>query len=248
MRQSWPRVLFGSLGLAAALWAFVALPSFRAGAPILEMALRIVTDDRYKLGKLGDALLRTQPQFGPALLQAPLAEAEAIIRVRRFEEALALGDSDATDREAQHAQESLRISLFLNPSTSYLWLMLYSLENTRGGFDPKSLTFLTQSYATGPLEGWVALRRNRLALAVFPSLSEAVQEKAVFEFANMVDSDLTDAAAVNLMGVGWAQRDRLLASLSKAELISREVIARKLWREGVKIAVPGVESDERLWR
>src|SRR5581483_10514237 len=141
-----------------------------------------------------------------------------------------------------------RLSLSLSPTDPFLWLMLYSLEATRNGFDIKSLRLLDESYATGPREGWVALRRNKLSLSVFPMVSDGLQTEIVSEFAGMVDSDFTEAAALNLTGNGWAQRDRLLAGLADANIIAREAFAKKLARDGVSVIVPGVELDERLWR
>ena len=109
------------------------------------------------------------------------------------------------------------------------------------------MSYLEQSYSTGPREGWIALRRNRLALAAFQMLNERMQDSVTAEFAGMVDSYFIGEAADNLQRAGWPQRERLLASLGDVDIMSRELFAKWLERNGVKVVVPGVKSNERPW-
>ncbi|MGY4344977.1 hypothetical protein ACVWXM_001441 [Bradyrhizobium sp. GM7.3] len=180
--------------------------------------------------------------------RSDMTRADALIRLRVAEESVARKSSEEADRDVAAAGYALESSLLLNPADSFLWLMSYSQEIKRRGFDERTVGFLKQSYATGPLEGWIALRRNRVALAAFTGLAEAMQAQVVAEFAAMVDSEFVEDAALNMMGVGWPQRDRLLACLVDVDLIPREAFAKKLSREGLKVSVPGVELDDRLWR
>ncbi|WP_143278735.1 hypothetical protein [Bradyrhizobium sp. Y36] len=184
----------------------------------------------------------------PRPKSARLARAEALIWLRIAERELERNGPEQMDRDEATARDKVISSLALNPTDSCLWLMLYSIEVLRNGFDPRAVGFLTQSYATGPLEGWVALRRNSVALAAFESLSEVMQTSVVSEFAGLVDSDFTDAAALNLIGVGWEWRGRLLSGLVNVDLIPREAFAKRVARDGVTISVPGIQLDERWWR
>ncbi|PIT04895.1 hypothetical protein TSA1_32230 [Bradyrhizobium nitroreducens] len=143
---------------------------------------------------------------------------------------------------------TIRSALTSNPADSFLWLMLYSTELTRTGFDNSLIRYIEESYALAPLEGWVALQRNGIGLATFENLKPSMQDKVVSEFVGLVDGSFLDVAGVNLTTVGWAQRERLLASLTRLDVISREAFAKKLSREGLKVAVPGIEVDDRLWR
>ncbi|WP_354168121.1 MULTISPECIES: hypothetical protein [unclassified Bradyrhizobium] len=173
---------------------------------------------------------------------------KALFHLSIVEMGAAAKTADQANQEGVAADEVLRSSLAHNPFDPFLWFMLYSLHNERSGFDSSALRFLRQSYATGPLEGWIALRRNKLALAAFRSLPGEGQTKVVAEFVQMVDADFIESAAVNLVSVGWQQSDQLLAALADASLVSREAFARRLWNDGLKVSVPGVKIDERLLR
>ncbi len=124
--------------------------------------------------------------------------------------------------------------------------MLYSLETSHNGFN--HIGYLNQSYALGPHEGWISLRRNRLALASFLILSEPAQAAVISEFVGMVDSAFTEEAAMNLASIGQDQRSLMLASLEHAEIASRETFAKTLARAGINVSVPGVTLDGRWFR
>ena len=140
------------------------------------------------------------------------------------------------------AERELRAVLAIKPTESFFWLMLYSLLVTRNGFDQEAIRFLDRSYLLGPNEGWIALRRNRLALAVFPMLGVSTQQLVVSEFAGLVDSGFVEDAAINLTAVGWKYRAALLAGLSRTKKTSREALAKRLARENVSVDIPGINA------
>lgn len=242
------RALLLLLGLVGAIWSAVTLPALWSAAPAKDVAARILADDRFRSGMLDDALASTLASPEPIVQRSDLPRAEALVRLRIAEEPVERKGPDRADRDAALADQGLRFALALNPADSFLWLMLYSVEVTHKGFEDATIAFLDESYASGPLEGWIALRRNRLALAAFAGISDSMQVRVVVEFGGLVDSDFIEDAALNLMGVGWDKRDRLLASLTNVDLIPRKALAKRLSREGLKVVVPGVEVDERLWR
>ncbi|MCA1495223.1 MULTISPECIES: hypothetical protein [unclassified Bradyrhizobium] len=145
------------------------------------------------------------------------------------------------------ADEALRAVLSIFPADPFLWLKLYSTGKTRHGFGPDSIKYLAQSYRVAPLDGWVALRRNKVGLSIFQMLAEDTRKAVVSEFVGLVDSGFTDTAALNLETVGWTERERLLASLVGVNIISRQAFAKRLALDGVKASIPGVEIDERPW-
>jgi len=242
------RSLLMLLGLAGGIWSGATLPAFRSAAAANDVTSRILAGSRFQSGTLGDVLASILASPAPLVQRSDLPRAEALVRLRILEEAIGRKDLDQVDRESATADARLKFALVLNPADSFLWLMLYSEEIAREGFAETTVTFLEQSYATGPLEAWIALYRNRLALAAFASLNETMQAKVVSEFAGLVESDFAEDATLNLMGVGWKRRDRLLASLANVNLIPREAFAKRLSREGLKVSVPGVELEDRLWR
>ena len=235
-------------GLGSVLWSLSALPSFQATTPARDIVARIIADERFKPGALDDALVRLQVSPQPSILQPEWFQAQALMYLRTAEAAMQRENSEEADRAAELAENKVKAALFAIPSDSFLWLMLYSVETNRNGFTPATARFLDQSYARGPNEGWIALRRNRLALTILPLLDPAIQEKVVSEFANIVSSDFTESAAVNFTTVGWVHRDRLLSALESVDIISREAFAKQLARGGTKARVHGIEIDERPWR
>ncbi|UWU85784.1 hypothetical protein N2605_04790 [Bradyrhizobium yuanmingense] len=212
-------------------------------------ANRILRDDKFKSGILAN--LPTMQDFSadrPTVL-ATLARATAIIKLRDSEESLQRAATASGDRELAAADDAVRFSLTRNPADALLWLWLFRLDNDRKGYEHSHLAFLERSYAAGPREGWISLRRNRMALMVFDQLSENIQNTIVAEYAGMVDAGFFRTAALNLAGPGWVTKDRLLAGLAQVDLASRQALSRQFSREGVQITVPGVPEEEyRPWR
>ncbi|MCK1740412.1 hypothetical protein IVA80_05915 [Bradyrhizobium sp. 139] len=247
-RRMYLRTLLLLLGLACLVWSLFAWPLFRLTGPVRDLAARIIANEHFKPGVLPDWQVRMNGALRPAILQPDFSLADALIALRVAEEAMQRKNSEEADREMASAEVKVRAALSLSPTNSFLWLMAYSLEISRSGFQAKSLSYLDQSYATGPQEGWIALRRNRIALAIFPALEHSTQDSVVGEFSGIVDSGFIAEAAANVTGVGWDQRERLLANLGRADIASREAFAKVLARARVDVSVPGVALDERWFR
>lgn len=237
-------LLFGLLGV---VWSFGALPSFWWTTPARDITSKIVDDQRFKRGSLSAMLMRLNSVPRPSLVQPELLRAEALIALSAAEETLQRKSSEEADKDVETAEDKVRASLAVSPGDSFLWLLLCSITGARYGFDVKYLSYLARSYASGPLEGWIALRRNRLGLAVFPMLSKPMQKAVVSEFAGLVDADWIEDAAMNLSGVGWSNRDRLLAELDQVDVASRQRLAKRLSAKGIKVKILGVEQEERPW-
>ncbi|PSO16475.1 hypothetical protein [Bradyrhizobium sp. MOS003] len=236
------------LGFAGISWSSIALPPSWHIASSREISARIIGDDRFKPGILAELQMRMAAISQPTVLPPELPYAKALVAVRTADEAAQRYNLDKADLEVDAAEVLLRAALTINPNDSFLWLMLYSVATMRHGFDLKYLGYLEQSYALGANEGWVALRRNSLALASFSLLNSATQHSANSEFAAILNSGFVDVAAINLMRVGPVARDGLLKGLDRVDITPREALARRLLRDGVSVSVPGVKLDQRLWR
>ncbi|KRQ12575.1 hypothetical protein AOQ71_15590 [Bradyrhizobium manausense] len=192
-------------------------------------------------------LARIEADPVPSIQQPELPLADVLIRLRTAEEATQRKASQDVDRAIEAVELRLFDALRVSPSDSFLWLMLYSVETTRNGFDPKAIRYLDRSYLAGPYEGWIALRRNRLALAIFPMLQDRMQQVVVSEFSQIVDADFTEEGATILMGVGWVQRERLLAALKDVDVSSKKILSKRLLTDGINLKMPGIEYNERPW-
>ena len=249
-RRCAPFLLRGLLfagGLAALHWSAVALPSFLQILPISSVALRIMENDRFESSALADVMPKIETQ-GSALFQHPeFARARAVVQLQFAKDALAGKSSEEADRSVSLALANVKLALQVYPGDSFLWLLLYSAEITRNGLTTDH-RYLEQSYATGPYEGWIALRRNSQALAVFSLSNDAMRSAATLEFEKIVDDNFIDEAAANLVGVGWPHRHRLLAALATADILSRQSLSRRLAVYGLKLTIPGIAIDDRPWR
>lgn len=245
LAMRWFLLALSAIGI---LWPLIVYPSFSRGALAREITARLVADERFRPGLLQELLGRLVASPRPAIEQPELTLAQVLLRLRSAEEAMQRSSSDVADREVEASQGQLVMALSLNPTESFLWLLLYSVETFRNGFDPTTLQYLDRSYRAGPHEGWIAVRRNRLSLAILPTLDESLQKAAISEFSEMVDSDFIEDAAMILKGVGWIHRDRLLASLTDVEIASKASLLKRLRIDGISVKMPGIEYDERPWR
>lgn len=235
-------------GVLGSTWAAFVMPRVRSASLAHEVSARIVADERFRPSVLGELYLRLSGGEQLCPVEARVAQALALVKLSAAEDATKRLQSDFADTAIQDASERIGCSLALAPADAFLWLSLYTLETFRNGFDQRSLSYLDQSYRVAPFEGWIALKRNKLALSVFALMQGASQQKTVSEFAGLVSSGFVDAASSNLIGAGWSQREQLLGALSPLDSMAREAFAKKLAHEGVREAVPGVEMVERPWR
>ncbi|MCK1485641.1 hypothetical protein IVB25_23850 [Bradyrhizobium sp. 193] len=236
------------IGVVGLLWSSLVMPSFWLSAPAHDVSDRIISDARFRPGVLGAMLVRLEAVRQPIIMHPVIAWAKTLVQLRAAEEAVRRERPDEADRQMANAEQMLRSTLSLNPAESFLWMLLYSAETARSGFDLQNVKYLNQSYLSGPNEGWIALRRSHLALSIFPLLSAVQQNQVVSEFARIVDADFIDQAALQLTTVGWLHRDRLLASLEQVDIESRQALSRQLSNDGFKFKIPGIDAEERPWR
>ena len=242
------RVILCGFGAATMVWALYAAPIYWRASPLEQTAKYIIAGETIKpsiLSAMEERLAGVDS--GKWGRPSTLAHA-AVIRLRLLENAIYRGDQKAIDRQSEQLQATTRQSLSSSPAESLLWLVLYWVENTRNGFDRDHIKYLRMSYLTGPNEGWIGVKRNRLALSVFSQLPSDIADAAVAEFAHLVDSQFIPEMADILVGPGWPIRNTLLAGLTTVELVNRERFAKIVYRLGYDIVVPGVERrGQRPW-
>jgi hypothetical protein len=228
------------LGLAAIAWSATTLPVFWRQSVIERTAAYIVERNAFKPDALLPLLPAVEEIEQSTYCRPEALRSAAIIRMRLAENAMAAGERDTIDGRLGVLQDTVRRSLACAPSDSFMWMTLAWLEGARAGFQPDQLLELQLSYRLGPNEGWVAARRNRMALAMFERLPPDMADAAVNEFARMVDSWIYWETIAIFTGPGWPIRDRLLVSLSEVGERQREAFAKELYALGYNVAVSGI--------
>ncbi|HWM46420.1 MAG TPA: hypothetical protein VNR11_05840 [Xanthobacteraceae bacterium] len=237
-------LLFGVAAISWGTFVLVVAPQPTIVATAASKILRgnsFAQDDLRGIG-LAAAALDTVPVTRPSAFRD-----RVVVELRRAELALADGARTKIDTRFDTLHVALRDALTMTPADPFLWLALAWHTAVTGGLDGKMLGYLALSYQLGPNEGWIAVRRNPLALAIFPRLPPELAKRALGEFARLVESRFDETPRI-LLGPGWAQRDRLLPQLATASDGSRRWFARALHRLGADVAVPGVPArDARPW-
>jgi hypothetical protein len=248
-RYALARLFAVALGLAAITWGATTFPLFWWQLSIERTAAAIADRSGFKPHSL-DPLVPAIDRIEESSYCRPEAvRSAAMIRLRLAEEAVTNAERDAIDPRLAALQASILKSLACAPSDPFLWMTLAWVDQMQQGFRPQQLTYLRLSYQLGPYEGWIADRRNRLALSMFWRLPPDLADAAIREFAAMVNSQFYEDAIVLLTGPGWPLHDRLLAGLADSDVHKREDFARELYAKGYDLPVPGVPPprDPRPW-
>jgi hypothetical protein len=237
------------IGSAALAWAAMVAP---------------VVWQQSRLDQMADRLMRGMA-FNPERLRALVPDANAVeqrafpspkglrsaalLRLALVEQDFGSGDRENMDADLAALDVAVIHALSQSPADAFLWLAAFWGRSLNGAGDDVHLAWLRMSYETGPREGWIAVRRNRIALALYPQLTPDLIGNVVHEFAGLVSSGLYDDAASILVGPGRPLRERLLESLTSVDYLDRERFAALLAREGYEVPVPGVEvAPQRPWR
>jgi hypothetical protein len=240
------RMLVCIYGTFAVSWAVFVFPFFSQLSATERIEKYVIAGDAFK----SDVLISLKPTlalFGQSKLGRPFAlRGTAVIDLRLLEQAFVDGDQANIDYLMKSANQAVRKSLANSPADPFLWLVLFWLQNSQSGFSSGHLQYLEMSYKLGPNEGWLAVKRNRFALAIFPSLQPDLAEYAIGEFARLVGSSFFDEAAAILVGPGWQIRNSLLLRLENVDEVSRQAFAKIIYKFGQNLSVPGIQRPE--WR
>jgi hypothetical protein len=240
-----------SIGLFSVCWSIITFPVSWSDARLDYTADRILDGEQFKREILQNLLA----DAGSAERTWPRPEAlrsAAVIRLRLAEQANKAEGARPLGAifDQLGVAASIQRSLSAAPADPFLWLALFRSKRMKDDRSKEDFSYLRMSYLVGPHEGWVAVKRNHIALAIFPELPQDVAQMAVTEFKDLVASAYYDAAIQILVGPGWPIRDMLLRRLEHAPIEARRQFAQSADQLGYDdIVVPGVERPSpRPWR
>jgi hypothetical protein len=237
--RGFARVVVAIGGVCSIAWALLAYPALRDEAVFAAAADHILSGEQYgaeQLSKLRSELgASSANSFRPSVLNDI-----AVVRLRLVEADLASGQAPVADLDG--LQQSVDAALSHNPTLSFLWLTDYWLQNRHSGGADAASGLLRMSYLTAPNEGWIATKRNPVALGVFGALPEELKGRVVAEFARLVQSGLYEDAVKILSGPGWPVHERLLEGLARLDEGDRRRFAKLLEEEDLEgVVVPGID-------
>jgi hypothetical protein len=242
------RLLTALFGLASIAWGLSAYPALSRYAPLEQISAGIIDRYAYKPQALAAFTPLVEAAEHDPYCQPEAMLGAAVVRLRLAEDAIGRGARDAIDADLQALDRTTRQALSCSPADPFLWMTLSWLDGAREGFKTDQLQFLRLSYATGPNEGWVAVRRNRFALSMFERLPADLADLSLSEFARMLESGIFEETIAIFTGPGWSVRDKLLPRLAGVQERYRDAFAKALNRLGYDVTIPGITRAEfRPW-
>lgn len=233
------RSLIAMFGIFGIVWAADVVLIYRAEDPLAGAEQAILSGDRFNAVQL--SAMRRQLDVAPALpLQASTLSNAAIVRLLLLEDKLKENGRLSTTSDIADLQMAVSAALAQSPMNSFMWLTDLWLKRMRDESGKVDLDLLRMSYWSGPHESWIAIRRNALALGIFPSLPGDLAEQALSEFVGLVRSGLYADTANILTGPGSAIQEKLLSRLIQVPEAQRRGLAKELASRDLDIVVPGV--------
>lgn len=243
------RIFTCLLGLGAVAWGGFELPVFWQQAPLNRVASEILQGDTFNTQLLFDEAEQTEAAEKSPFCNPTTLDDAVAIRLAIMDEAMAGHNKTLIALAYAPLYDATRTALSCAPADSFTWLTLFWLDLIKHGFTPQNAAFLRLSYALGPNEGWIALRRSRLAIALLPQLPPDLADDAIDEFVKLVDTgQLYRQTAAIFTGTAPAVQGRLAAALKSAKSIPRQIFAETLSDQGLEVNIPGVQRPPvRPW-
>ncbi len=223
-------------GALAIVWALAVIPFFWSEGSIVNIAKAITAGEAFKPEVLA-AVQAPNETNSDLRLRSSVLDKAAMIRLRQAENAYRSGDPEIIKQKVELLKRSVRGALQNAPDNSLLWLVWFWVNGMR----PDDVPFLRMSYDLGPYEGWIAVKRDRVALAAYPVLTSDIAERAVSEFVGLVRWGLTPDAADIAAGTAPPLRRILFARLKELSYEERRVFASAVYsRDLDDVPVPGI--------
>jgi hypothetical protein len=242
------RIWIGVVALAAIGWGAMMLPYFWRGAALDRIAAQIVQGQTFPLPVLArQAVLADGAET--SFCDPARTHDAVVLHLAALERAAADSDESQVRSVREQVDQAVHKALACSPADAFAWLTLFWLEVSKNGYQSQYGDYLRLSYALGPYEGWMALWRCKLALAVFDQLPVDLASEALKEFTRLVETERLFAESMAIFSsVPRETQIRLTEQLKSAAPNARQTFARMLYDEGSDLVIPGVEATpNRPW-
>ena len=208
------------LGIGAVAWGGFVLPLFRQQAPLNRVASELLQGRTFKIQTLLEEARQVVAAEPSSFCNPTELHNLVILRLAIPDEAIAATDQTPVDSAYMPFYNLARRALACSPADPFVWLTLFWLDAGKSGFTPKNANYLRLSYALGPNEGWIALWRVRLALALFERLPTDLSDDAIDDFIKLVDTEacIRETAAI-FASTTPAVQSRIIEHLKTAKAL-----------------------------
>ena len=245
------RILVSVLGLGAIAWGALFLPYFWRQAAVDRVTEEVVQGHTFPLRTLLDEAREAGSPAQNASFCDPVRLHDAVIlRLAALEQAVAVSDQSYLGSAYDRLSDATRSALGCSPTDGFAWLTLFWLEVRKHGYQSNDGNYLRLSYALAPYEGWIALWRSKLAIAVLDRLPDDLSAQALDEFTGLVETErLYPESMAIFASAPPGTQARLAERLKTAKPVPRQVFARMLYDSGTDVTIPGVDAKpSRPWR
>lgn len=229
----------------AVWWGIAGFAVFWQQSSTGRIASRIVAGEAFKRETLNKQLPILDAAENSHFCLPSAARNAAIIRLRNVEDLISSGIKSHLDEQLISLRNSIRTSLSCSPADPFLWLIYYWVQSTQYDRASEQLKYLRMSYRLGPNEGWIALKRNRVAFAIFERLPADLAKYAINEFVGLLETSLYEQAAEIFTGPAWRVRNIILPHLRLIDDERRELFAKAVRRRGFDVDLPRIDRPER---
>ncbi len=241
--RSLARGIIVIFGCVATWWGLVELPKFWQESSAQRIGSQVIAGDRFKREILVQQLRNVETSETSGFCRPATSRSDAIIQLRLTEIDLA-NIRRKSDEDLKSLSKAIRNSLACLPADPFLWLVIYWSESTQSGMNLQSLQYLRLSYELGPNEGWIALKRNPVALAAFSKLPSDLAADAINEFVGLLNVEFFQQAIEIFIGANSLARDAIVSRVATLPLQIRKDFSQAMSNRGITLTIPGVEVHD----
>ena len=203
----------GSMGLA---WGILALPTGEAADDYRYLESQLLRSETYNLRTLA---LKVASPAAEGLSDCDVHSQTALLlmEIRLAQAALRAGAAAEFDQRGKSIELRTKRVLSCAPRQSFVWLLAFSLKIMHGQVTEQSLNQLAMSYETSPNEGWIAIRRNVVALPLVLQVPQALQDKILDEFQQLIRNGFVDEAVISYSGTSASIRSLLQPAIERLD-------------------------------